>query len=187
MAETLRRLLILAPGLAATAACGLAPPTSVEDEIGRRDGLVLILDTLDVEVQNLWVRISAIPAVRQDLVVTWELEAATGNPFWRPKAFQKAGGRHFDSPDTARVWGNVPRAYDFRLVATGRTQAGEFASDTLVIAAPVCRDRNRPTLLCNVGVGGPELRGSDGRHGPGAVLGRPKIDTGPPSRRGAPG
>lgn len=151
LAETLRRLFILSPGAVAVA-CSPALPTAVEEEPDL-PGLVLALDTLDVEVHNLWVRISAVPAVPQNLTLTWELEAATGNPFWRPEVMRKTGGKHFSSPDTARVWGNVPRAYDFSLVVTGRTQTGDVASDTLEVVAPVCRDPHRPTLVCNVATG----------------------------------
>ena len=157
--KTLRRFFLFSFGLATASACDAGPPTAVGRAEAERVGLVLAIDTLDVEVQRLWIRVSAVPAVRQDLVLTWELEAVTGNPFWRPKVVRQAGRKRFQSPDTARLWGNVPRAYDFRLVAAGRTPAGDFASDTLVVRAPPCRS-NQPSLLCNVGTSWPELRGS---------------------------
>lgn len=157
--KTLRRFFLLSFGLAMASACDAGPPTAVGRAEAERVGLVLAIDTLDVEVQRLWVRVSAVPAVRQDLVLTWELEATTGNPFWHPKVVRQAGRKRFQSPDTARLWGNVPRAYDFRLVVAGRTQAGDFVSDTLVVHAPLCR-RNHPSLLCNVGTEQPKLRGS---------------------------
>lgn len=157
--KTFRRPFILSLGLAIASACDASPPTAVGGAEAERNALVLAIDTLDVEVHRLWVRVSAVPAVRQDLVLTWELEAVTGNPFWRPKVVRQAGRKRFESPDTARLWGNVPRAYDFRLAVTGRTVAGDLVSDTLVVHAPVCRS-DHPSLLCNVGAGQPELRGS---------------------------
>lgn len=129
-------------------ACGAGLPTSVGED-PPAPGLDISVDTLDVEVQNLWVRIIAVPSVRQNVVLTWELAAETGNPFWRPRSMRKAGRRSFERPDTARVWGNVPRAYDFRLVVSGITAAGEFVADTLEVQAPACRDPSRPSLLCN--------------------------------------
>ncbi len=155
LAKPLRRLFILSAWAVAAAAvaCGPALPTAVEDGADAVDlrGLVLALDTLDVEVHNVWVQISAVPTVPQDLALSWELVAATANPFWRPQVMRRTGSKRFVSPDTARVWGNVPRAYDFSLVVSGRTQAGEVVSDTLNVVAPVCRDSSRPTLVCNVG------------------------------------
>ena len=131
----------------APSACGTGLPTSLEGDPPA--GLEIVLDTLHVEVQNLWVRISAVPAVRQNVVLTWELAAETANPFWRPRSMRKAGRRSFEQPDTARVWGNVPRAYDFRLYVSGVTAAGDVVSDTLEVQAPACRDPDRPSLLCN--------------------------------------
>ena len=139
---------VLAVAAVAPSACGAGLPTSVGED-SAAPGLEISVDTLDVEVQNLWVRISAVPAVRQDVVLTWELAAETGNPFWRPRSMRKAGRRSFERADTARVWGNVPRAYDFRLVVSGITAAGEFVTDTLDVQAPACRDASRPSLLCN--------------------------------------
>lgn len=145
--RTLRRFFLFFPALALAGACDAGPPTAVEED--ERSRLVLTLDTLNVELQNLWIRISGVPAVRQDVFLTWEIEATTANPLWRRKVLRQAGSRRFESVDTARVWGNVPRAYDFRLVVAGETQAGDFASDTLTVHAPVCRG-DRPSPLCNV-------------------------------------
>lgn len=128
--------------------CGPALPTALEERPSQ-SRFELTLDTLDIEVQSLWVRISAVPPTREDLVLTWELEAETANPFWYPSVISKAGGRSFESPDTARVWGNIARAYDFRLVVSGLTTSGEFVTDTLSVVAPQCRNPARPTLLCN--------------------------------------
>ncbi len=141
-------LCALAGATVAPSACGTGLPTSLEVDPPPA-GLEIVLDTLDVEVQNLWVRISAVPAVRQNVVLTWELAAETANPLWCPRSMRKAGRRRFEQPDTARVWGNVPRAYDFRLVVSGATTAGDVVSDTLEIQAPACRDPDRPSLLCN--------------------------------------
>lgn len=136
-------------GVAAVlSACGAGVPTSVDPE-SATPALEVFVDTLDMEVQNLWVRISAVPNARQNVVLTWELAAETANPFWRPQSMRKAGRRSFERPDTARVWGNVPRAYDFRLVASGATASGDFVADTLEVQAPACRDASRPDLLCN--------------------------------------
>lgn len=134
----------------APSACGTGLPTSLEGDAPSA-GLEIALDTLDVEVQHLWVRISAVPAVRQNVVLTWELTAETANPFWRPRSMRKAGRRSFEQPDTARVWGNVPRAYDFQLVVSGVVAGAAVVSDTLEIRAPTCRDPGRPSLLCNPG------------------------------------
>lgn len=130
--------------------CGPALPTALEER-QRQPRFELALDTLDIEVQSLWIRISAVPPVREDLVLTWELEAETANPFWWPSVISKAGGRSFESPDTARVWGNIARAYDFRLVVSGLTTSGDFVMDTLSVEAAPCLNPARPTLLCNPG------------------------------------
>ena len=131
-----------------SALCGCSPlPTALEEH--PLLPVTLSLDTLDIEVQALWVRISAVPAVPEDLVLNWELEATTANPFWRPAVFRKHGRRSFQSPDTARVWGNVARAYDFTLAVAGVTASGAVVADTLVVRAPRCPDPARPTLLCN--------------------------------------
>lgn len=128
--------------------CGPIVPTALEE--GRSSPQVdLALDTLNVEVHALWVRISAVPPTREDLILTWELHAETANPFWRPSVISKAGGRSFESPDTARVWGNIARVYDFQLVVSATTASGDFAIDTLAIKAPHCHNPSRPTLLCN--------------------------------------
>lgn len=42
-------------------------------------------------------------------------EARTANPYWGPKVRRHAGGRSFESPGTARIWGDIPRAYDILL------------------------------------------------------------------------
>ena len=112
-------------------------------------GLELALDTLDLEVQSVWVRISAVPFNREDLILTWELEARTENPFWHPKVMRKAGGQSFEAADTARVWGNVPKAYDFSLIVSGLTASGHFVADTLTVVAPRCRNVRKPGLTCN--------------------------------------
>lgn len=138
--------------------CGPPLPTApAESHPGPR--LELALDTLNIEVHALWVRISAVPPTREDLVLTWELQAETASPFWRPRVINKAGGRSFESPDTARVWGNIARVYDFRLVVSGMTASGDFVLDTLSVVAPHCRNPSQPTLLCNpVRSGRPRLR-----------------------------
>ena len=140
-----RNMLPILLGVLALPACESGYLTSVEEE----SVIDLALDTLDIEVQALWVRVSAVPADRQDLLLIWELDAETANPFWGPRVIRKSGRRSFESPDTARIWGNVPRAYDFRLVVSGLTPAGDMVTDTLTVVAPACRDPRRPTLLCN--------------------------------------
>ena len=140
-----RHLLPILLGVLALPACESGYLTSVEEE----SVIDLTLDTLDIEVQALWVRVSAVPSDRQDLVLIWELDAETANPFWGPRVIRKSGRRSFESPDTARIWGNIPRAYDFRLVVTGFTPAGDMVTDTLTVVAPTCLDLKRPNLLCN--------------------------------------
>lgn len=159
-AGLLGRLCLLSAGVPGVSGC--EPPTvAVVDPA--ETAIHLALDTLNVEVQAVWVRVSAVPAYRQDLVLTWELAAETANPFWRPKVIRKSGARSFESPDTARIWGNIGRAYDFRLAVTGRGTHGGFVTDTLRIRAPTCPNPRRPHLLCNVrprGGRGPGLRSS---------------------------
>ena len=132
--------------LAALHACGPLP-TVVEEH--STPALSLSLDTLDIQIQALWVRVSAVPANPEDLMLTWELDARTANPFWRPAIVRKHGGRSFEMPDTARIWGNVARAYDFTLAVAGVTASGAIVADTLVVEAPRCSNPQRPTLLCN--------------------------------------
>ncbi len=140
--------------------CGPGLPTAPQ-EPSVAEGIELAIDTLDIEVHALWLRISAVPPARENLVLTWELEARTENPFWWPSEISKAGGRSFEAPDTARVWGNIARAYDFTLVVSGLTTSGDFVVDSLTIEAPRCRNPARPTLLCNPrDVSKPSLRGA---------------------------
>lgn len=142
--------------------CANPSPTELEDE-SDTPGLILALDTLNVEVQSLWVRISAVPTVRQDLLLKWQLEAETANPFWQPRVMKNDGSKLFDLPDTARIWGNVPRAYDFRLIAWGLTDGGDSVVDTLQVHAPLCPDPERPNLLCNIAQVGSGARRHDDR------------------------
>ena len=139
---------------------GCGPPLPTAPEEGHSSPrLELALDTLNIEVHALWVRISAVPPKRKDLVLTWELHAETASPFWRPSVISTAGGRRFESPDTARVWGNIARVYDFQLVVSGLTASGDLVLDTLSVEAQHCRNPSQPTLPCNpVQAGKPRLR-----------------------------
>ncbi|NNF28515.1 MAG: hypothetical protein HKO53_08565 [Gemmatimonadetes bacterium] len=129
------------------AACGA--PTEPPQESSGPAGLALSLDTLNVEVQNLWIRIGVTDAEGGSGTLMWEVLATTTNPFWSPKIFSRAGARPFEGPDGTQVWGNVPRAYDLQLIVTGVNEAGDQEVDTLVVDAPRCRDPGRPGLICN--------------------------------------
>ena len=138
---------LLGVGVLVTEGCG--PGLTTVSEEFNEPAIELALDTLDIEVQSLWVRVSAVPAEHEDLVLTWELEARTANPYWGPRVRRHSGRRSFETPDTARIWGNIPRAYDFTLSVLGTTVSGDLVADTLRIRAPTCPDPHRPTLLCN--------------------------------------
>ena len=148
----MRRFGLVFLTLLVSTACGspTEPPATAEPLAA----LALSLDTLNVELQNLWVRIDATAEGAGDVTLRWELHATTANPRWSPKRLSRAGSKQFDGPGAAQVWGNVPRAYDFELIVTGVNEAGAQAVDTLVVEAPRCRDADRPGLICNVGARG---------------------------------
>ena len=134
--------------LVVLAGCGPLLPTAVEDA-ETAPGIALSLDTLDIDAHLLWVRVSGVPPAIGELRLDWELRAETANPHWRPRIRTHAGTAHAASPDTAKVWGNIPRAYDFILIVSGMASTGELAADTLRVMAPACGDPGRPNLLCN--------------------------------------
>ena len=139
---------LLALGLLA-AACG--SPTEPAPDTSPGSGLALSIDTLNVEVQNLWIRIGATDRRGGSGTLTWELRATTANPYWSPKVLSRSGARAFHGPDGTQVWGNVPRAYDLELVVTGVNEGGEQEVDTLFVEAPQCRQPDQPGLVCNPG------------------------------------
>jgi len=110
----------------------------------------LQIDTLDLEVNNVWVKVSALPfPVVDEVTMRWEVNATTRNPYWSPRTFRKRGRSFFTEGDSAQVWGNVPRAYDFTVTVQIEAWGKVYDVDTLRIEAPKCPE-GPPTLICNL-------------------------------------
>lgn len=107
------------------------------------------IDTLGLEISNVWVKISALPfPVVDEVTMRWEVEARTNNPYWSPKSFHRRGARYFTQGDSAQVWGNVPRAYDFTISVQIEAWGEVYDVERMTVAAPECPE-GPPTLICN--------------------------------------
>ena len=142
---------LLIPVSAVAVASCLASPTDPSGHDLDAPRLGIAIDTLGWEVGEVWVRVEVVPRHAGDVHVQWELVARTDNPFWSPSSLTLTGEEVFTDADTARVWGNVPRAYDFELSVIAHDSRGRRVDGLLQIEAPRCTDPTRPSLICMPG------------------------------------
>jgi len=144
-------LATLLPLLAGACSDTPGPLSVVEDvePVEARAPHYLDIDTLGLTINNVWIKISALPfPIVDEVTMRWEVNATTNNPHWNPGTFHRRGARFFTEGDSAQVWGNIPRAYDFTIEVQIEAWGRVFDVQTLEVQAPKCPE-GPAGLLCN--------------------------------------